>query len=458
MSAFKHLFGILAYGLFAVAIALLLPSVVPALEMPLAALVGMGVFLFGAVLHEHLARQARDEELAADVRVLQSVIDRLSEESGLLREEARTVRQGLAEATEGVDAREQHLEKVVSEVRVLQSLITQLSDAQVTAHGLGERRVAGGGARILKGPGAKPAETPRAESGRGDVGRVDVARLDMGRQETGRQEMGRTDFGRPDVLRPDMLRTDVVRTGLNDAQILDIVREGLKRDRVDLFLQPIVSLPQRKPRFYECFSRIRAEDGSMILPEQYIEVARRDGSLSAIDNMLLFRCIQLVRKAQRHKHNLGFFCNISVHTLVDRAFFREFIEFMADNRELASQLTFEFAQEDIASHWKDVSQDLYALARLGFYFSMDRVQRLDLDPQELAKRHFKFIKVDAANLLAAGEKDMRQLKRDLDRSGIDMIVSKIENESELVELLDHNIDFGQGYLFGEPRLSKGDNN
>jgi cyclic-di-GMP phosphodiesterase TipF (flagellum assembly factor) len=256
----------------------------------------------------------------------------------------------------------------------------------------------------------------------------------------------------------DILRTDVVKTGLSDEQVLDIVREGLKRDRVDLFLQPIVSLPQRKPRFYECFSRIRAEDGSMILPEQYIDVARRDGSLSAIDNMLLFRCIQLVRKAQRHKHNLGFFCNISVHTLVDRAFFREFIEFMADNRELASQLTFEFAQEDIANHWHEVSQDLYALARLGFYFSMDRVQRIDFDPQELAKRHFKFVKIDAARVLKEPAIAMRALKRDMDRNGIDMIVEKIEQESELVELLDHNIDFGQGYLFGEPRLSKDSQN
>ena len=436
MSAFKHLFGILAYGLFAVATALLLPNLLPALGASVALAAGIGVFVLGAVLHEHLARAERDAAFAADIRGLYSVIGRLSDEAGLLREEPRTVRQGLAEATENVDAREQHLEKVVSEVRVLQRLITQLSDVQVEARdqrSAGERRVAGGSARIIPGPGAKPAEAPR-------------------------HDPSRTDLGRADTGRADILRTDVVRTNLTDEQVLDIVREGVKRDRVDLFLQPIVSLPQRKPRFYECFSRIRAEDGSMILPEQYIDVARRDGSLSAIDNMLLFRCIQLVRKAQRHKHNLGFFCNISVHTLVDRAFFREFIEFMADNRELASQLTFEFAQEDITSHWHEVSQDIYALARLGFYFSMDHVQRLDLDPQELAKRHFKYIKIDSARFLQEEPGDMRALKRDLDRNGIDMIVSKIEKDGELIELLDHNIDFGQGYLFGEPRLSKDSQN
>ena len=322
MSAFKHLFAIVAYGLFAAAAALWLPGVLD-IGSGAAIAIGVAVFATAVALHEHLARAERDAAVAADLRNLYSVIDRLSDESGMLREEARTVRQGLMEATEHVGAREQNLEKVVSEVRVLQGLITQLSDVKVGAQ-VSERRVAGGGtsARIIPGPMPRAAAKPSA------FGEV-----------------------RADGPCAEILRTDVVKTGLNEDQVLDIVREGLKRDRVDLFLQPIVSLPQRKPRFYECFSRIRAEDGSMILPEQYIEVARRDGSLSAIDNMLLFRCIQLVRKAQRHKHNLGFFCNISVHTLVDRAFFREFIEFMADNRELASQLTFEFAQEDIAAHW-----------------------------------------------------------------------------------------------------------
>ena len=49
---------------------------------------------------------------------------------------------------------------------------------------------------------------------------------------------------------------------------------------------------------------------------------------------------------------------------------------------------------------------------------------------------------------------IQALKRRLDGAGIDLIVEKIETEQMLVELLDYNIDFGQGYLFGEPRLSQ----
>ncbi len=415
MSAVKHSVIIVAYGLFAVMAALVLPARLPEVDTGLGITVGIALFMLAALLHQYLAKNDRDAAVDDHVDALYRAYDKLAEEIDLLREEARTVRKGLAEITDGVEQRaEEHLQKVVAEVRVLKTLITQLSPSDVEQ----ESRAA---AKLHVVGNAQPKAAPRP-------------------------------------VRPTQAaHSNRANAHLNQAQILDIVREGLKRDRVDLFLQPVVSLPQRKPRYYECFSRIRAEDGSMVVPEQYIELARQEGLLRAIDNMLLFRCIQLVRKAQRHKHNLGFFCNISTQTLSDRAFFHEFIEFMAQHRDLASQLIFEFAEEDITANWEEVAQDLHSLGRLGFYFSMDRVRGVDLDPDQLARRRFKYLKLEAANLLhsgASGTLNIRALKRELDRNAVNLVVEKIESEQQLVELLDHNIDFGQGYLFGEPRLSR----
>jgi len=53
-----------------------------------------------------------------------------------------------------------------------------------------------------------------------------------------------------------------------------------------------------------------------------------------------------------------------------------------------------------------------------------------------------------------GQEKLRYLQEDLADSRITMIVEKIETEPQFVELLDHNIRYGQGYLFGEPRESK----
>ena len=95
---------------------------------------------------------------------------------------------------------------------------------------------------------------------------------------------------------------------LGESELLETIRASLEENRVDLYLQPIVSLPQRKLRFYEALSRLRAEDGSVIMPAQYIKVAAPAGLMSVVDNLLLFRCVQIVRRltaqAPRHRRVL----------------------------------------------------------------------------------------------------------------------------------------------------------
>src|SRR3546814_77306 len=169
---------------------------------------------------------------------------------------------------------------------------------------------------------------------------------------------------RPGVLPP-------VAQGLDEAAVLEIARQALRDDRIDLVLQPIVLLPQRKRRYYECFSRLRTSDGYMILPEQYIALAEREGIIAAIDNMLLIRCIQLVRKMQYRSEKLDFFCNISSHTLGDDAFFGDFVAFLESNRDLSKHLIFEFSQNDYAAWDSGAAPYLRRLADLGCRSSLD---------------------------------------------------------------------------------------
>ena len=191
----------------------------------------------------------------------------------------------------------------------------------------------------------------------------------------------------------------------------------------------------------------------MILPEQYIALAEGAGLITAIDNMLLFRCVQLVRKIHRRNESIDFFCNISPHTLTDEKFITEFVDFLEANRALAAHLVFEFGQADFA-RWSAAGAGLLnRLAFLGCRFSLDQVENLDFDAAELATRHVAFIKVEGDLLLDVVDESIGIL-RALRRHRIDLIVTKVEDENRLLEILDYDVDFGQGFLFGEPRLAR----
>jgi cyclic-di-GMP phosphodiesterase TipF (flagellum assembly factor) len=244
--------------------------------------------------------------------------------------------------------------------------------------------------------------------------------------------------------------------GLGKPELLETIRASLEENRVDLYLQPIVSLPQRKLRFYEALSRLRAEDGAVIMPAQYIKVAAPAGLMSVVDNLLLFRCVQIVRKLTTKNRGIGVFCNISGDTLRDAEFFPQFLEYMHHNRDLSGQIVFEFDQGAVLKAGVEGEANLNYLSGLGFALSMDHVETLALNFDKLKNLGFKHLKVRAETLIqgmgmaraAVAAEDIKTL---LERHGLNLIAEHVEEEKTVVQLLDYAVDFAQGYLFGEPR-------
>lgn len=242
---------------------------------------------------------------------------------------------------------------------------------------------------------------------------------------------------------------------LTDEQVMAFVRHAVQQDSIDIFLQPIVNLPQRKSRFFEMFSRIRIENEIYLPAERYLAVAMQHEMVPVIDNLLLLRALQAIRDAGSGGAGRAWFCNITSLTLNDPKFMGDLVEFIAQYRALAPRLVFELGQRDLATMRAEALPVLDGLSRLGCRFSMDQVRELSFDFAHLEARHIRFIKVDAALVIEGmreigGVKRLKRLKAELDSRGIDMIVEKIESEKQLIELLDLDIDYGQGYLFGKP--------
>lgn len=242
---------------------------------------------------------------------------------------------------------------------------------------------------------------------------------------------------------------------LDEAQVLQVIRAAVDQDRIDLFVQPIVTLPQRKERFVEAFSRIRIRAGVYMPAERYIAPAREKDLLPAIDNMLLLKTLTALKRAAGRDNRRVFFCNVTGLTLHDPKFMADLVEFIAQHRELARQLVFELTQHDLSTLRHDILPVLAGLAHLGCRFSMDQVRRLDFSAEDAASRFVRFVKVDAALLVQTlngpgGREKLLRFKSALDLEGIDLIVEKVESDRDLVELLDIGIDYGQGYLFGQP--------
>lgn len=435
MSTLTHILIAVAYTLVSTTVAVVIPRWFPEFGPNTGILAGGAVLLGAALLHEVFSRQESQSRVFDEVRLLRTENDDLRLSLDEARSDVMTVRSALTSLSDDQETanknEKREVDSVIAEVKVLQGLIEQFATAKTAKPAADERDVVEDTPLMPDAPSPASPKPLAAAVLNGPDNKV---------------------VNPVDTLPP-------VATDLDDESILEIVRDGLERNCVDLVLQPIVRLPQRKRTFFEAFTRIRDQNGSMLVPNQYIGIAEREGLVAAIDNMMLFRCVQLVRRTQKRNYNVGVFCNISAHSLTDRHFFSNFIEFMADNASLAPDLIFEFPYATIANRDDEIEKHLRELANLGFRFSVDQVTSLNLDYGDLMRHRFKYIKVEAGIMLDEMRRPssniaVEDIKRVVDRHGMDLIVEKIETEQELLELLDLRVDFGQGYLFGAPRLAR----
>lgn len=234
------------------------------------------------------------------------------------------------------------------------------------------------------------------------------------------------------------------------------IRDALDGNRIDLYLQPIVSLPQRKVRYYEALSRMRTEEGEVLSAEEFIGVAEGTTLMPAIDRLVARRCVQIARRLLSKNREIGLFCNLSAATFADAPSRSDFLDLMDANRALVPSLILEFTLAAVRRMGSLEQEALAALSQRGFRFSVDNVTDFRLDPGDLASRGFRFVKVPAPLLLKRGPAPLAgiapaELSDLLGRFGIDLVADRIELEASVVDLIDADVRYGQGFLFSPPR-------
>ncbi|MEX0297534.1 MAG: EAL domain-containing protein [Kordiimonas sp.] len=461
---------LISYAILGVAMATVPPRLF-GVDAQLFGFIGMMVFFGGWQLQTWLTSNRAN----ADAK---NRLEHLEDVTHILRKDLERARRELA--SRGREGQEVN-EHLVSELKMLQTLLSQVSKKELEIKGeevgAATELPAPTEAEALElGADHRPAtveETaPPVEKVEEEVlTEADIEELDLTPEEAAMVVM---DEPEPEVeenavdapsrrevtaparkapqVGPAVGRKAPIRIIKRDDQLLSVVKSSLSENRVDLYLQPIVTLPSRKTAHFECFSRVRDEEGRIVLPRQYMSVAESKGLIGTIDNLLLFRLIQLVRRLGKRRPDLRFFCNMSRYSMNDEEFFPQFIDFMTSNEEFSKRLVFEISQEDYNALEEDVVDRLQTLARKGFGFSMDMVANFEQDFPALEKQGFQFVKTDLRDLLSSHPEqgDVEDFKSFLRRKGMQLIASRLESEDAVLQALEARVEYAQGYLFGEP--------
>nr|WP_320143143.1 EAL domain-containing protein [uncultured Cohaesibacter sp.] len=238
------------------------------------------------------------------------------------------------------------------------------------------------------------------------------------------------------------------------------VRRALALGRIELYMQPIVALPMRKPQFYEALTRLKTDEDEAITPDIFLPVCRQNGFLPMLDRLAVNEAFRLLRRLSDRGHPVELFCNLALESLADSDFFALMRDLFDQNRDLAPYVILEFSQADLRKFGLMEEETLKLLSSMGFRFSVDRVTNLAAGFDEFAQKGVKFAKIaapilthrDAGRGLDIHPADFSRL---LSRKGMDLIVTHVESESDLVSLIDYNVHLAQGDHFAPAKALKG---
>ena len=220
----------------------------------------------------------------------------------------------------------------------------------------------------------------------------------------------------------------------------DAVADAVRADAVELHLQPIVGLPQRKVRLYDAQPRLRIGDATLAAAE-FGPVVERLGIAAALDRKTLARAAAAARHLAARGSDALVALSLSPVAGLGPGGLRALAE-IADPTA-AERLVLFVSQGCWRGLDPEAAAALAFLRERGFGLGLDRAADLRLDPPLLAERGVRFARLPAVR--------PAELPAALARAGIRIVAERVDREEEVPDLLDLDVPLAQGLAFGGPR-------
>lgn len=256
--------------------------------------------------------------------------------------------------------------------------------------------------------------------------------------------------------RPTMRRLTLAPASMAPVGRLALIAEAVEANRMDIYLDPILGLADRKARHFELSVQLLTETGEELGAGEYTGPAGGTGLLARIDSAKLARAAEVAQRLKLRGSHASLFSNIAGESLADENFIGAFSDILDAEDGLGAKLVLTFTQADArtftGAHWQAIS----AMSEIGLKFALEDVRDLDMDFALLRHHGFDFVKLDAAVFLdglptPSGHIPAIDICRHLAELGLGVIVGGIVEERDLAKILGFGALLGQGTLFGAPR-------
>lgn len=245
-----------------------------------------------------------------------------------------------------------------------------------------------------------------------------------------------------------------------DMHLVATISQALDEGRFHLYAQPIVPIASSSKRLhFEVLVRMIDEEGTAIIPDQFIPAAERYILMPSVDRWIINRLFSLQAENLRAWHhiepdNFLFAVNLSGTSIADEGFLRylkrQFTDWDVPYRSICFEITETAAVSDL-ERARTFMQELNAL---GCTFALDDFGTGLSSYTYLKELPVDYLKIDGSFVRGMSEdpvnyalvESITQIGHVL---GLQTIAEWAEDKATLTQLRALNVDFAQGFGVGE---------
>ncbi|WEK03142.1 MAG: EAL domain-containing protein [Candidatus Devosia phytovorans] len=234
---------------------------------------------------------------------------------------------------------------------------------------------------------------------------------------------------------------------------IEYLRQALSEDRLVYHIQPVVTLPQRRPQGYDLVPRLRMDDGVLADRSDFAPLKGGDDLLRHIEEVGLVEAITIARRARSSGQQLTLYVPLSRATLRDSSASEQLLVTLEANRAINAGMIFTISETDWQGLTTGERAIADAIAKKGAGFSLTNVRSLRIDIAEIAAQGVRSLRIDAARFLqeptSFTDFHASDIANYIARFDIKLLGTGIVNERQIIELLEDGIVLVQGPYIAE---------
>ena len=240
-----------------------------------------------------------------------------------------------------------------------------------------------------------------------------------------------------------------------DSKFRGQLTDAVKNNKFVLHYQPIVSLHGDTDERYEVFVRLKSDDNSLIMPQDFFPAAERIGMAIAVDRWVLTRTLQVLQARWKKGKRTRFFIKLSAPSLKDETLI-DWLDYQIKEKKLpADCLIFEVKEAAAVTNLKYTKTMCENLKRIKCGFVLDDfgtganpfqlLDHIDADYIRLDRSFMEDLFENTKN-----QEAIQQLSAQATERGKLTITQFVPDAASLSVLWGMGVNFIQGYFLQEP--------